>query len=238
MEKIINSRSVQMFAHTNEELIKGKIRGIMLSFHGLNNTTMVNEHAEPEMFCAENGILYVFPYYDPWGWMNVADVKYVDDVIDAIIEKFGLPDNIPIASTGGSMGGLSALVYTVYARITPVACVANCPVCDLPYHFTEREDLPRTLYSAFSGYDCSLDEALRSCSPLHLVEKMPDISYVLFHCTADRAVNIDRHSERFVGSMRALGKKIEFIKVDGRGHCDLGAEAEMAYFNALCKTLI
>ena len=67
-----------------------------------------------------------------------------------------------------------------------------------------------------------------------MVEKMPDIPYVLFHCTADLAVNIESHSERFVDAMRQNGKNIEFIKVDGRGHCDLTAESALAYFNALC----
>lgn len=238
MEKIITYENLRKFAYSSDHLIEGEIKGIVLSFYGLGGAEMHSQDRGVAFELAKKGIIYVHPYTNPWCWMNDSAVRLTDEIIEVLCDKYGLGDEVRVVSSGGSMGGLSALVYTVYARITPVACVANCPVCDLPYHFTEREDLPRTLYSAFSGYDCSLDEALRSCSPLHLVEKMPDISYVLFHCTADRAVNIDRHSERFVGSMRALGKKIEFIKVDGRGHCDLGAEAEMAYFNALCKTLI
>ena len=136
------------------------------------------------------------------------------------------------------MGGLSALVYTAYAKITPVACVANCPVCDLPYHYTERDDLPRTLYSAFSTYEGSMDEALRSASPLHLVEKMPDIPYVIYHCTADKAVNIEKHSTAFVDAMKMANKNVEFIKVEDRGHCDLSAEAALAHFNSLCAPIV
>ncbi len=237
MEKIINSSNVQMFAHTNEELIKGKIRGIMLSFHGLNNTTMVNEHAEPEMFCAENGILYVFPYYDPWGWMNVADVKYVDDVIDAIIEKFRLPDNIPIASTGGSMGGLSALVYTKYAKRTPVCCAANSPVCDLVTHYTERPDLPRTIYHAFSAYEGTLDEAMRSASPLHLVEELPNIPYYIVHGTADAAVNKGLHSDKFVAEMKKSGKDIVYDEVDGMRHCKLDFKHQARFYGFILSNL-
>ena len=166
--------------------------------------------------------------------MNDSAVKLTDEIVEVLQEKYRLGENVKIVSSGGSMGGLSALVYTACAKITPVACVANCPVCDLPYHFTERDDLPRTLYSAFFTYEGSMNEALRSASPLHLVDKMPDIPYVLFHCTADLAVNIDKHSGAFVDAMKAAGKNIELVKVEGRGHCDLSPKAWLEHFDALC----
>ena len=128
--------------------------------------------------------------------------------------------------------GLSALVYCAYAKITPCACVANCPVCDLPYHFTERPDLPRTLYSAFGEYDGDMQSALRSCSPLHLVNMMPDINYTIFHCTGDKAVNLEQHSERFLKEMK-IHHKIAFHIVPLRGHCDLSADAKVDYMRAV-----
>ena len=132
------------------------------------------------------------------------------------------------------MGGLSALVYCAYAKITPRACVANCPVCDLPYHFTERNDLPRTLYSAFSEYDGDIQSAMKTPSPIHLVDKMPDINYTIFHCDNDKAVNITKHSERFVNAMK-LNRKIDFIVVPFRSHGDLSAEARVDYKNSILK---
>ena len=73
------------------------------------------------------------------------DLIMLDTTVKSILPQF---ENIPVVSTGGSMGGQSALVYCAYSKRTPVACVANCPVCDTVFHFTERPDLPRTLYSA------------------------------------------------------------------------------------------
>ena len=68
--------------------------------------------------------------------------------------------------------GKQYYVYTRYAAVTPVACVANCPVCDLPYHYTERPDLPRTLYSAFGDSDSeTLGDAMKKASPYHLALK-------------------------------------------------------------------
>lgn len=148
------------------------------------------------MFYAEKGILYVEPYNNPWAWMNNQAVKYTDEIIDVLIEKYALDENIPIVSTGLSMGGQSALVYTAKAKRIPVACVANCPVCDVVYHFTERKDLPRTLYSSLFNEAGTLEDALKSISPLHLIDKMPNVKYHIFHCDEDKSVNIDAHSKK------------------------------------------
>ena len=144
-------------------------------------------------------------------------------------EKYGLDESIPFVSTGGSMGGLACIVYTKYAKRTPVGCVANCPVCDLPSHYTERVDLPRTLYSAFYSYDCSLDEALKSCSPLHMIPTLPkETGYIIFHCEKDSAVNIGMHSDKFVSELSKT-REVVYYTVPERDHCDLGAEMHAKY---------
>ena len=135
------------------------------------------------------------------------------------------------------MGGLSALVYCAYAKITPCACITNCPVCDLVYHYTERPDLPRTLYSAFFDYEGNMEDALKSCSPFHLAEKLPKIPYTVFHCEEDKAVNLEKHSMRFVEEMQKAEHSIVLNKIPFRGHCDLSAEARVEYKNAIIKSL-
>lgn len=235
-ENIITFEQIDRFAHTNLDIVKKPIVGIAVQFFGLGHNKMIdpldieNKYVVKSTAYAKEGILYVFPYNNPWNWMNKQAVAFTDEVIDALIRGLDLSDNIPIVSIGGSMGGQSALVYTRYAKRTPVACVANCPVCDMPYHFTERRDLPRTLYSAFGTYDMTMDEALRSVSPLHLAPEMPNVDYHVFHCDCDKAVNIDKHSMRFVEAMQAE-HQITFHTVHGRGHCDLDDEAAEAFDN-------
>lgn len=228
MEKIITYETLRNFAYSNDRLIKGKIKGIVLNFYGLGCTAMYDADPGEALEYAENGVLYVIPYYNPWAWMNEPTVAYTDEIVSVLCEKYGLDSSVKIVSSGGSMGGLSALVYCVYAKITPCACVASCPVCDLAYHFTERSDLPRTLYSAFGTYEGSMSEALRSRSPLHLVDKMPDIRYTIFHCTNDKAVDFERHSVRFVEAM-SVAHKIVLKTVPLRGHCDLSPKARVEY---------
>jgi dipeptidyl aminopeptidase/acylaminoacyl peptidase len=94
----------------------------------------------------------------------------------------------------------------------------------MPYHLTERVDLPRTLYSAF--YDCeNFDAALREHSPLHLIAAMPRVPYHIFHCEADQAVNMEMHSVRFVDAMRAAEYELTYDTVPEAGHCKLSPEA-------------
>lgn len=237
MEKIINYENLRNFAYVNDKIVKMPIKGIVLNFFGLGGQNMFwNDDSKYAKFFAENGILWIEPYNNPWAWMNKQAVNYTDEILDVLIEKYDLKD-VKIVSSGGSMGGFSALLYSLRAKRTPVACVADCPVCDLVYHFTERVDLPRTIYSAFYNEDSSLDEALRNNSPYHLAKVMPKINYHIFHCDKDSCVNIDKHSRIFVEEMQANGHSVTFDIVCDRDHCQLTPEAEEKYLN-LCKDAI
>jgi len=229
MEKIITYENLRSFTYSNDKICRRPIRGIVIEHCWLGQMAMHHEDTADGKMYAENGILFLAPYSNPWGWMNRQNLAFVDEIVDVVMKEFNLPENTPIVSTGTSMGGLSTLVYTRYAARTPVACVANCPVCDLVFHFTERVDLPRTIYSAFYEYEGTLDDALRSCSPFHLVDEMPSIEYAIFHGDADSAVNIHKHSERFVEAMKAKGQKIEFFVDPGREHNALTAEMTAVY---------
>lgn len=229
MEKKINYENLRYYAYSNDKLIKGKVKGIVIDFFGLGGQAMFHEDIATGKLFAESNVIFLVPYTNPWGWMNRDEVRLADEVIDVIKDKYGLDDKTPLVASGGSMGGLACIVYTKYAKHTPVGCVANCPVCDLPYHYTERIDLPRTLYSAFYSYDCTMDEALKSCSPLHLAPSLPEkTEYTIFHCEKDLAVNIDMHSEKFVSELSKY-RHVDYIKVPGRGHCDLDEENDRKF---------
>lgn len=230
MEKIINYENLRNFTYVNDTICKMPIKGIVISFFGLGGMTMYDDDdfTDGELY-AEKGILYIVPYNNPWAWMNKQAVKYTDEIIDILIKKFDLDENIPIVSTGPSMGGQSALVYTAKAKHTPVACVANCPVCDVVYHFTERKDLPRTLYSSLFNEEGTFEDALKSISPLHLIDKMPKVKYHIFHCDKDLSVNIDAHSEKFIAELKQRKYDYTYDVVNGRGHCKLTLEMQRKF---------
>ena len=222
MNKIITYETLRSFAYSNDRICKHPIRGVVLSFTGLGQKEMFHEDSETDLRYAEEGIVRIIPYYNPWCWMNRQTVEFVDEILDVLFSYYNLPKNTPVFSTGGSMGGLCALIYTAKGKYTPKVCVANCPVCDLPYHFTERPDLPRTLYSAFLGEEGTLQEILERYSPLHLAQKgeMPKVEYHVFHCTEDQLVNKQIHGDAFVETMKK-SHKITCYPVLGEGHCQL-----------------
>lgn len=213
--------NLKAYAWIGDEYVKGRIRQVVLSFHGLGYSGMKDFPDMIDLELASGGALCVFPFYGPWSWMNKQAVTLVDQLVDGIFENYGLSRDIPVIATGSSMGGLSALMYTRYAKRTPVACYVNCPVCDLPYHMTEREDLPRTMYSAFAHYECGIEEAIRRTSPVHEVNNMPDIPYLIVHGESDKSVNKQKHSDIFVEKMKETGHNIEYIPVKNMGHCSI-----------------
>ncbi|MBQ8571752.1 MAG: prolyl oligopeptidase family serine peptidase [Kiritimatiellae bacterium] len=237
MERLITYENLRNFAYSNDHICEGQIKGIVLDFFGLGGQHMYSEDTYTAQQYAKHNILFVVPYNNPWAWMNKQAVAYTDEILDVLFEKYNLPEGTPVVSTGGSMGGQSALVYTRYSKRTPVACVANCPVCDMVFHFTEREDLPRTIYSAYFNEDCTMNEALEKHSPLHLASQMPKIKYLIFHCDDDRAVNIDSHSRRFVEAMMALSHDISFVVVPDKGHCNIGDENYKKFMDFCINTI-
>lgn len=234
---MITYENLRLFAYVNDRICKKPVRGIVLSFFGLGCMEMYEEETEEGKFYAENGILFAVPYNNPWAWMNRQTVRFTDEIVNVLFQKYALKNNTPVISTGGSMGGQSALVYAAYAERTPAACVVNCPVCDLVYSYGERKDVPRTLYSAFYNEEGELEEILSKASPLHLAESMPAIVYRIFHCDRDEAVNISRHSACFVSKMKDIGRDIIFETVHGRGHCDLTPEAYQSYRNYILQAV-
>lgn len=223
MEKYITPSNLRDFAYCNDRICSRPIRGIVLNFFGLGGQDIYRQETDYGKFFASHGVLLVVPYNNPWAWMNRQAVSMTDEIMDTVMEMLDLPEDLPIVSSGGSMGGLSAITYCVYAKRTPVACVANCPVCDLPRHLHERKDLPRTLYSAFWNYEGTLEKALETVSPMHLGSRLPDIDYYLFHCQEDEAVNIHLNTEAFAAKMSGF-RRVHVYRVPDRRHCDLSPE--------------
>lgn len=228
----ITYNDLRYYAYSNDVICARPIKGIVVDFFGLGATVMYDEDTPLGCMFAEKGVLLLIPYNNPWAWMNPQAVAYTDELIDVLFDKYGLSEDTPIVSSGFSMGGLSAIVYCTHSKRTPVRCVANCPVCDLPFHFTERPDLPRTIYSAFFYAD-DFDKALEEASPLHLAQKglLPDIDYHIFHCSKDSAVNISAHSERFIAAMN--GKRVCYTVVPDQDHCQLPQKEWDMYISSL-----
>jgi dipeptidyl aminopeptidase/acylaminoacyl peptidase len=218
-EFLMDYDMLQKVAWLGEKFLSGPPRAIVMEFHGLGMVSLKTEVTTTERAWAEAGALVIFPCYGPWSWMNRQARAYVDDMVEAAQKRHGL-QSAPLISTGGSMGGCSCLLFCRYTRHRVTACSALFPVCDVPFHFTERPDLPRTFRQAFWGYPEPFAEVLKEHSPLHQVAGMPDIPYQILHGEEDEAVNKTKHSDPFVAAMRKAGRKVEYVEIPGLRHND------------------
>jgi len=198
--------------------VTGPVRGIVVRFHGLGAMNMKAAADWPDLELASHGALVVEVFQDPWGWMNDPTRDLFDEVIDGVRARYGLDPSLPLIASGGSMGGHAALAYCFKSRHRVTACQVNCPVCDLPYHFTERPDLPRTFYHAY-GREEGILERLAGSSPLHQAARLPAIPYQILHGVEDKAVSKEHHSDRLVAALRPRGLPLEYIEVPEMGHC-------------------
>jgi dipeptidyl aminopeptidase/acylaminoacyl peptidase len=205
-------------AFIGTDFAKPPITGIVLRFVGLGTTGMKTGCDTMELEWGHAGALVVVPYYDPWGWMNPRVVQFVDDLVEGLRLTRKLGPEVPLIVTGGSMGGHGALTYAFKSRHAIAACMALWPACDLPFHYTERPDLPRTMRHAF-GYD-EIGARLIESSPLHQVKSLPRIPYLIVHGGRDLAVKQAAHSDRMVEAMRGEKLDVRYLSLSNLGHGD------------------
>ncbi len=231
LEKWINKDTISYFARTNEMTLTGPVRGVVLEFPGLGGgSCMGGENAVGPyvgaygLRCARENILLAYVFTGPWSWMNDSAVRIADAVVKAIWDKYHLPDDTPLISTGGSMGGCGALLYARYACRTPDACAANGPACDAMDIYKAHPDFARTLINAVAHYPCSFEEAMDSISPLKQMDKMPRIPYYIVHTGMDDIIPREKHSDLLAAGLRERGHEVTYRVVPDRGHCDLPPE--------------
>jgi dipeptidyl aminopeptidase/acylaminoacyl peptidase len=200
------------------QFVKGPVRGVIVSFHGLGYNGMRTGAEMDELEWSDAGGLCVYPYYGPWSWMNRSARTFIDELILQIYKQYNLAPDTPLIINGSSMGGMSALLYTRYSKHKVAACCAIYPVCDFKYHFSERADLPRTIHHAFRGYPEDMETLFKEHAPIEQVAGMPNIPYFFAHGDKDEAVNKEKHSDRMVDALRKSGCKVEYLEVPGMGH--------------------
>jgi alpha-beta hydrolase superfamily lysophospholipase len=214
---MIDPALLDKIAWIGAEYVKPPIAGIVLRFPGLGGGFTKWDPDSNDLEWGEAGALTVSPFQDPWGWMNPSVLHFTDDLVEAIRLHHQLGPEVPLLSTGGSMGGHAALLYSAKSRHRVAACMATCPVCDLPYHYSERIELPRTMHHAFGSYE-DITAQLIEHSPLHQVEALPDIPYLLVHGEKDQAVKKSAHSDPMVAAMRARHLRVDYVELPKMGH--------------------
>ncbi len=214
----MNASNLNSFAYVSEDYLRSPAKALCLTLPGLGNMEMRQAPDFTDFKRAHDGVLFIYPFVNPWCWMNAETVTFVDRILDILIEKHSLK-NCPILVRGGSMGGYSALVYSMFSKHKLTAVIANCPVTDPLFHLTERPDLPRTMHSAMGTYD-DITELLKARSPNHHPEKLQKCRYLIVHGFKDKAVNKEAHSDALVPAMEKLGYDVTYLEDETMAHCN------------------
>lgn len=217
------------FCFTNEELIKGEIRGIILYFNGLGHVVNGNEDMIDAPHAAEHNILYITPNYNPWSWMSDKTVTYVDAIVRVFMEKYNLPADIPVGLYGGSMGGYSCFRYAMKTKYNVVAADLNCPCCNMAYEiYCNKNSIPRTYFDAVMLEADDFDAYIHENSPIENIDKLKKIPYRFAVGLKDTALIPAQHAFRMVPMMEEAGFDVEVCEYPAAGHCNIGAAARYA----------
>lgn len=218
--KYINASNLLDYAFVNEDTLVYPLRAVCVCFHGYTDATMYSKSDEVASTLGAQGIAWVFPYYSVWAWMSRSSQAFNEQVLDAVYERLGADESVPLIVSGGSMGGLTALNYLIYGKRKAIGCALNCPVTDINRIFLDRRDIRRAILSAHIEEDEALEEVMKKYSPVHFAHRLPQIPYFLVYGEED---------PYFVESqMPAIKEKLDQYKATyklivqpGMKHCDI-----------------
>ncbi len=208
------------FAFLNEDTLKPPLKGICVCFHGYTDDTRFEKSSEQARILGENGIAWVFPYYSVWGWMSENSQIFNEQVLDAVYDRLGADEDIPLIISGGSMGGLTALNYLVRGKRRATACALNCPVTDINIIYDCNVGARRAILSAHIEKDCPIDVIMRNFSPVNFADKLPHIPYFLIFGEKDTHF-VDYQMPPMEEKLKQYGHNYTLTVHPKMEHCDI-----------------
>ena len=240
----IRPDTITQYANTNEAFLTGSVRGIILEFPGLGGGSCLGGTLERRDYdytpyakaFASEGILLAYLFPGPWSWGNIGAVRMADGVVEALAKKYCLPDEFPLAVSGGSMGGLGSLIYTADTRYTLRCAAIACPCIDVPAAYSVHPDFPRTFFSAAAVYDLPMDKALERFSPVHRINDLPDIEYFI-SANGDDELFPEEEIRKFSHRLEKQGRKVIYRNQPGTYHGQFDQEVRDEMHSFLVKNM-
>ena len=233
--KYINKDNLYDYAFLNEDTLVPPLRAVCVCFHGYTDATMYKRSPEIAKVLGEAGIAWVFPYYSVWAWMSKSSSEFIEQALDAVYERLGADERIPLIVSGGSMGGLTALNYLVRGRRAAVGCAVNCAVTDMKKIFSDRPDFRRAILSAHIEEEEDLLSVMKRYSPVDFCELMPEIPYYFVYGESD-AYFTEKHMPPLLDRMEKEKLPYKLRIEAGMTHCDIESHSDA--FAEYCKFII
>ncbi len=224
---------------SNIDLINGEIKGITLYFTGLGHASQPMNDMVAAPICAESGILYILPFYNPWCWMNEKTVKYIDAIIDTAKELYNIKNDVPVGIYGGSMGGHNTFIYLTKSKHKIVAAATLCPCCNMEYEMSYSTNTIFRSYfeSAIEDTD-NFKAYMHENSPVNMADKLPKIPYLFAVGLKDTVLVPSMHSDLMIARMLENGHDVERIDYPEVAHCNLPHRDRIAIHKWLSEKIL
>jgi len=240
----INKDTVTSYTSTNESLLKGDVRGIIIELPGLGGGSCLGGGMGLDVYrtpkteaCAEKGIITAYMLPGPWSWGNAGAMRMTDAVVAALLDKYNLPAYTPIVVCGGSMGGLGALNYAAHTNFSLRGVASACPCVDVFCTFDKDPIFPTTLISAVSCYDMPIEEGLKAISPMENIDKMPKVPY--FICSDGEDIPCpEEQCNIYVEKLQSKGHDVTYHRQPGLEHGYFEPEVYDALFTFMMDCIL
>lgn len=219
--RFINEENIHDFCFLNLDTLQFPIQGLVMDCHGLNDNTIHQKSPRLGAELGKDGILYLYPYYDLWAWCNNSAVTLMNELLAVVEEMFALTPQIPFVICGGSMGGLTAIMFSKYSIRQPRAIACQCPVVDLQESFQRLRQHRRAIYNAYCTEEGTIEDAIRRHSPIANAGNLLRVPYLIVSGGEDHCVTEKNQIAPFEAEMRRQGHDIRVLRVPGMGHCEL-----------------
>ncbi len=221
-EGIFEFGNNKAYVYLPDNFQKGKPCKFILFFHGAgysNGQPGNVGHQGFEKFrkmAAEKGYIIAVPSYGTT-WYNRKAENITRAMLHALEQEFGFQLN-RIHVMGGSMGGLSALVWSARNMERVISICTFFAVADIEEQYNAKEHHAKAMIQSYGGDFSKKPYWFKSRKAINYAGILAQTSVLLIHGDADVLVSPQQSENLYNAIKNAGGTQVELIKVPGVGH--------------------
>ncbi|MBQ9789378.1 MAG: prolyl oligopeptidase family serine peptidase [Lentisphaeria bacterium] len=221
-EGIFTFGNNKAYVYLPDNFQKGKPCKFILFFHGAgysNGQPGNVGHKGFEKFrkmAAEKGYIIAVPSYGTT-WYNRKAENITKAMLHALEQEFGFQLN-RIHVMGGSMGGLSALVWSSRNMERVSSICTFFAVADIVDQYNAKAHHAKAMISAYGGDYNKKPYWYESRRAINYASILAQVPIMLVHGDKDVLVSMNQSEKLYNAIKNVGGTQVEFVKVPGRGH--------------------
>lgn len=192
----------------------------ILFLHGRGGSAMANnfncnDFTAFKKLCSDKGFIVAVPGYGSDCWLNESGEQITLKMIDFLGKKLSInPKQFYVM--GSSMGGASALVFTIRH---PEKVMAVCDVFGISDYlkFYNKGFYNKSIKAAYGGTPAQKPKYYAERSAINYINILKKKPLLVIHGSRDGCVP-KWNSDELVKKLKAAGGNVEYIVVPGMGH--------------------